>query len=634
MSRKNSILFRSCSLFLIVIFGFGFVFAQDKKDDNNSDTTVTTTTVAPKVVIRGIGNGNGSGGGLYREDEDDLKITGATVRGRLIYEDTSRPLRYALITLITENGEMYSKYSTKFVKTDENGEFVIKNVKAGTYLSYVKSEGILNQDSYKFSSPRQPPGEKNENADSQFEKITVSGLGEFQIVVRARRGGAISGRILYADGESAVGVKVEALRKEGDRFSNIPASYNSESSVGKAQTDDRGFYRLAGLPEGQYIVRVIEPVSHNQNSGQYIYNVRDSQGSILKTYYPEGENSKNAKEIEILPGQEQVAIDLTLPERQLFGISGKIVKKQSSEPLTNFTVSFFKMSDRDELVAEIYTSGNSATSNKVGEWSLKSLPKGKYRLTISQGSVYTSEKDADKKPTQYPNMSKDIEITDKNLVDLDFEVPVESSISGTIVVEGDKDVPPATGIFVIDDKTKVMGYSDSFMSYNEENQQKVKERPFRVGKLSEGKYWLFFNNQSFYFKSATLGGRDLSNSPIEIKEGEELKGVQIVLAGDMGTVRGKVAGYDGKEQAVVVMVKTGVSLEQSRFGSFSAQIMPTGKFEVKAAPGEYSIFVITFKNRPKTETEAKEWFQNIVKDAQKVSVKSSEIIDFSLNMPN
>jgi len=624
MFNQNSILFRTFNLILIAVFCFGVVLAQDKKDDDDSDaTTMTTVEAVPQVMVRTTGDG------YLRADEDDSKVTGATVRGRLIYEDTSRPVRYVMISLISDK-ETYTSYGSKFVKTDENGEFVITNVKAGTYVAYVKSEGILNQDSYKFSF-RQPT--KENKPEDKFEKIAISGLGEFQIVVSARRGGAVSGRILYADGEAAVGVKVEVLRKENGRFSNTSSVYGGESSVGSAKTDDRGFYRVAGLPEGQYIVRVIEPVSHSQSSPQYVYSYRENQNSILRTYFPEGESSKDAKELEIFAGQEQTAIDITLPERKLFGISGKIVKKGSNEPLANFSVNFFKISDRDELVAEYY-SGSPATSNKAGEWLLKSLPAGKYRITISQGYVYNPNKDAEKNQLKYPSMTKEIEITDKNLADLNFEVPVESSLSGTIVVEGGKEIPPNMRVFAIEEESKEVNSSDFDYSQSK-NQKPVKEMNFRIGKLNEGKYRLVsFNNQTYYFKSVTLGGKDLLNSPFEIKEGEEIKGVQIVLSTNMGTVKGKVAGYDGKEEAFVVLIEANAVFGQVQTRTFSARLSPTGEFEVKAAPGEYSIIFATAKNRPQNEAEAKEWFQKLMREGQKITVKDGEITNVSLTMPN
>lgn len=620
MFNQNSILFRLFNLILIAVFCFGFVLAQDTKDSKTTVAEEPEVILAPEIRVASINSNN---------ENDDSKITGATVRGRLIYEDTSRPVRYVMLTLVSDK-ETYTSYGSKFVKTDENGEFVIKNVKAGTYVAYVKSDGILNQDSYKFSF-RQPT--KENKPSDKFEKIAISGLGEFQIVVSARRGGAVSGRILYADGESAVGVKVEVLRKENGRFSNTSSVYGGESGIGSAKTDDRGFYRVAGLPEGQYIVRVIEPVSHNQSSPQLVYTYRENQNSLLRTYFPEGESSKDARELEIFPGQEQTAIDITLPERKLFGISGKIVKKGSNEPLANFSVNFFKISDRDELVAEYY-SGSPATSNKAGEWSLKSLPTGKYRITISQGYVYNPNKDAEKNQLKYPSMTKEIEITDKNLADLNFEVPVESSLSGTIVVEGGKDIPPNVRVFAIEEENKQVSSSDG--NYSQINNQKpVKEMSFRIGKLSEGKYRLVaFNNQTYYLKSVTLGSKDLLNSPLEIKEGEEIKGVHVVLSTNMGTVKGKVAGYDGKEEAFVVLIEANAVFGQVQTKSFSARLASTGDFEAKVAPGEYSIIVATAKNRPQNEAEAKEWFQKLIREGQKITVKDGEITNVSLSMPN
>ena len=619
MFNQNLILFRIFSLIFIAFFCFGFILAQDKKEVK---TTVLTEETEPRLEVRAISDG------MSRQEEDDSKVTGATVRGRLIYEDTTRPLRYAMIALIGDK-ETYTTYGTKFVKTDENGEFVIKNVKAGTYVAFVKSEGVLNQDSYKFSYRQQP---KDEKSETQFEKIEIAGLGEFRIVVAARRGGAISGRILYADGESAVGVKVEALRKEGSRYSNISSGYSSEMSIGRAQTDDRGFYRIAGLPEGQYIIRVVEPVSHTQSAPQYLYNSRDNQNSILRTYYPEGENSKDAKELELSPGQEQAGIDITLPERQLFGISGKIIKKGSREPLANFTVNFYRMSERDEQVTEYY-GGAAATSNKAGEWTLKSLPKGKYRISISQGYVYNSEKDANKKQEQYPSLAREIEITDGNLADVDFEVPTESALSGTITVEGGKEVPRDVRIFAANEESKQLVVSD--YDYTRGKPQPTKEMTFRIGKMSEGKYRLILpGNQNYYLKSATLGGKDLLNSPFEIKEGEDVKGVQVVISTNMGTVKGKVAGYDGKEDVFVVLMEAGSVFGMFQARSFSAKIAPTGDFEIKAAPGEYSLFVFQSKNRPQTQEQAKEWFDKLIREGQKVTVKDGQVTNVSPAMPN
>ncbi len=623
MYDQNSILFRIFSLTALTLFCFGLTaLAQDTKGDDDA-----TVEEAPVVVVKRAEPVP------YNQTENDANVPGATVRGRLVYEDTNRPLRYAMITLVSDK-DSYSAYSTKFVKTDANGEFLFKNVKPGTYQAFVKSEGVLNPESYKFSY-RQMTREEKEALKT--EKIEIAGLGEFQIMVAARRGAAISGRIFYADGEAAVGVKVEILRREGAVYSNSSSAYGSESGVGTTVTDDRGFYRVAGLPEGQYIVRVVEPASHTEGEAQStVYSYRSPQNSLFKTYYPEGETSKDAKTLELIPGQEQPDINISLPERRLYGISGRIAKKGSGDPLANFRIVFNKLSDRDAQVAEGFA-GVSTDSNKAGEWKLTNLPPGKYRITISQGYSYDSDrqKDAAKKTEKYPNMSKEIEISDKNLADLNFEVPAEAAINGTIIVEGGGFVPPGVRLYALFDRAAGEGFTGfDYEQFQPTSPSGAKEMTFRIGKLSGGNYRLVsFENQKYYLKSVTLGSRDLLNSPLEVREGEELQGVRVVLAANMGTIKGKVAGYDGKETVFVGAIGAGAVFAPFQARTFTARVSPSGEFEIKAAPGEYSLVVLTMKNRPATEAETKEWFEKMVREGTKITVTDSEPVNVSLSLP-
>jgi 5-hydroxyisourate hydrolase-like protein (transthyretin family) len=623
MNDQKPIIFRFFSLILLAFLCFAPALAQDpKSDDEDSETTFT---VEPQVMVKSIS--------ATKPEEDESKVTGATVRGRLIYEDTNRPLRYAMITLVSDK-ESYSTYGVKFVKTDANGEFLFKNVKPGSYSAYVKSEGILNPESYKFSYRRMT---KEEQAEIKTEKIEIGGLGDFQIVVAARRGAAVSGRIVYADGEAAVGVKVEVLRLDGRVYSNTSAAFGGgETGVGSVVADDRGAYRIAGLPEGQYIVRVVEPASHIESLPQPGYAYRSPQSSLFKTYYPEGDNSKNAKTLELTPGQELADINISLPERRLFEISGRVVKKAGGDPLAYFNVSFLRISDRDEQVAET-TTRNSTTSNKAGEWKLTNLPAGKYRITVSQDYSYISQKDknAAKKPEKYPNVAREIEISDKNLADLNFEMPGEASISGTIVVEGGKPFPQNTRLYAIFDGDRGGNFTNfDYEQFQGSVQPGAKEMSFRIGKLGEGNYRLVsFENRTYYVKSVMLGTRDLLSSPVEVKEGEEIKGVQVVLATNLGAIKGKVDGYDGRETVIVVAVDARAPFTPFQSRAFSGLVEPTGNFEIKAAPGEYSLVVMTMKNRPANESEAKEQFEKMVREGIKIRVTDTEVANVSLSMP-
>jgi hypothetical protein len=631
---------------LLVLLALSLVYSTIFAQNAPPPPTPTPRPSVPKPVIergngtiistgRGVGYGSGSGNGTgYEgEEEDDGKLTGATIRGKVVYEDTGRPLRFVAIGFV-KSTDTTNTYSTKFVKTDENGDFVIKNVKAGTFLPIIKADGILNPTSY---ANQLKQADKKAEIENLFEKTEVAGLGEFQVLIRAKRGGSIIGKVNYSDGEVAVGVKVEALIKNDNRFQT--ASFG-DFGVGTATTDDRGFYRFAGLPEGKYIVRVIEPVSHKETKMQLWEATRGGYGQdsqMLMTYYPASEKSDKATLLDVGIGQEQSDINFNLPERTLFRIAGKVVGKSNRQPLKDFQITLFKMNSFDEKVANRGTA-SIVTTDSAGNWAMRSLPKGKYVVSIEKAYVYKSAKDTpDEKEITYSNMSKTIEITDQSISDLVFELPSESVISGTILTDDEKTIPAYVGMFALSEDGKNGGNSENTDKEKGSTDEQNKQTLFKIRKLTAGKYKLKLGgNRDYYIKSVKLNGNDVTNSFIEIKESEELKNIQVVLSNQTGTLKGKVDGYDSKENGFVILTSPNTKYgdADTNIESRGAAILPNGDFEVKIKEGEYSVLLITENSRPKTEGEGKEWFNNLVKNAPKVQIKIGEVANITLKMPS
>ncbi|MEZ5428656.1 MAG: carboxypeptidase regulatory-like domain-containing protein [Pyrinomonadaceae bacterium] len=577
-------------------------------------------------------------GGIGFSEDDDGQMTGATVRGRISYEDTGRPVRYVPVTLINADPKTGagSHYSSKYVKTDENGEFLIRNVKAGSYYVYIKSDGILNPDVYSRSPRIDPTPSK---ADDLFEKVSVSGLGEFQVFVSAKRGGAISGFIRYADGEAAVGVGVEALKKEGEKYS--PRPIGGMSDTGQTKTDDRGFYRFPGLPEGEYIIRVIEPVSHSAKPLPGYGLGNDVNQGLLKTYFPEGETTKTAKTIAVFRGQEQTSIDITIPERKLYDVYGRIVDKSTGQPLGNFSIRFYPIAEPDEGFADgsflmAMSSMSPPDTNSLGEWSLKNLPKGKYRITASQINGYIrSDQGSIEKKKQYPSISKEIEITGSDLTDVIFEMPLSATLSGTILTEDGSPLPKFVSLFAVDEKTKAIRQSE-YIYPNSSGSGKSQQTPknqteFRIENLLEGNYHLFFADRAFYIKSFIVEGRQTTDGAIALKEGEEMENIKVILGSDMGTVAGKIANFNPQNKTAVVLVKGEGNIE--RTNPFFGEVKPDGTFSVKAAPGEYRAVVFSPKADLKTREEYYEWLRSAMENAPSVTVRPKETSTVNLTMP-
>src|SRR4030081_3171025 len=72
------------------------------------------------------------------ENEEKAPVAKSTVKGRVVYEDSEKPVRRAPINLI----QLSSKGNIE-TATDRAGKFVIKNVPAGRYYVFVDSPGII-----------------------------------------------------------------------------------------------------------------------------------------------------------------------------------------------------------------------------------------------------------------------------------------------------------------------------------------------------------------------------------------------------------------------------------------------------------------------------------------------------------
>jgi len=85
------------------------------------------------------------------------------------------------------------------------GEFQIEHVGEGTYIVVVDAPGILNPlsllDTREIGPRRRPElGSLLKDSDS----VTVNGTSNAELKVHARRGGTISGKVTYGDGDPAV----------------------------------------------------------------------------------------------------------------------------------------------------------------------------------------------------------------------------------------------------------------------------------------------------------------------------------------------------------------------------------------------------------------------------------------------
>ncbi len=619
------------------------------------------------VVVSNAVNGNMRMNGNYQPSPAPPK---STIRGRVIYADSGRAVRRAGLMLLPAKGLAGGGSGRDNAGlTNERGEFEIRNVAEGRYFVSINAPGIVTPFSSLTNLEKIEAGQKNPDmADvaRDFQEVVVNGVTDVDIIVAARRGAAISGRIMYADGDAAIGVRVEILRKKQGQYSavmpNITEIFGAMfGASGGLKTDDRGAFRIAGLPAGEYTVRVVENVSHNDQTrgrdNEMMMLTGFNPTSLVSTYYPNTNDVTKAEAVKIELGQESPEINITIPERMLHTISGIAVNKTTKQPLKDARVSIKSDDNVNSLFGNLQEFGTKNQTDEQGRWIFKDLPAGKYTVTVQPPYNYEGMDAKNPQKPKLPKLAqtqKEIVIEDKDLTDLILELGYGATVSGTISFDGQQILPQTLTVTATEENEKFSELAYVYAQYSEDGKpQARKTADFKIEGIPNGKIYINLSGRrgfnetedpEFYVKSILVGGKDFSFAALDAKDGEEIKNVQIVLSKDVGKIKGKVARAD--KSTVTGAQISFIPTEQTKWNNSAAVLYAStdsdGAFETSGAPGEY--FVV-FMNDSETTEESDETAENtaqkrrarlemLTTGATKVTVKAKETETVTLTFPD
>src|SRR5262249_53008469 len=127
------------------------------------------------------------------------------------------------------DGGYYSSEAEHCNETDEQGRFSLSSLPPGKYAYGVQRQGYF---------AAEPVGEGLPSV------ITLDGGQELSVKLRMRRGGAISGRVVFEDGEP---------------YSDATLELNSTYGGWNATPNDKGEYRFVNLRPGDYQIGAHQP---------------------------------------------------------------------------------------------------------------------------------------------------------------------------------------------------------------------------------------------------------------------------------------------------------------------------------------------------------------------------------------
>lgn len=502
----------------------------------------------------------------------------STLSGRIVYADTGNPVRRAEVTLVSAvTGERLGE-----VVTGVKGEFSFKEIPAGRYFLTAAAPSLVSTFAL---SPSGDAADVLDLADEQesFTEVEVNGTNNADVIVRARRGGAITGRVVSEDSEPVAGAELRFFRLRGGRPAPMASTrLMLESDRRYLTTDSRGFYRLAGLPPGDYLVRASESDlgRWGEDEGEGVY----GDGSLVVSYYPSSPSVKDASEVKVYKGRDTDGVDIVLPSRPVHKLSGVVFLKRDGRPVIPADIRITRK-DEGEFPHRGFLK-ESATTDENGRWEVRGVPDGEYILAVSSFTSITRGGPEGARPEWILPAKRTVTVSGADVSDIRIAVDVGGHIAGTASVEGGKPLPELLQIQALKDGEEV-----DYKFVRDGGVFSLDDVPAGAIRLRVSG----FPVNQFYVKSLTWKGTDLSREPLRLGEGAVVEGVRVVLSSEVATLRGEaLSRRDGGaplSRAVVVLVPADAALRRSGALRF-VRADPRGKFEFVGAPGEYLAFVL------------------------------------------
>lgn len=434
--------------------------------------------------------------------------------------------------------------------TDSQGNYRISDLQPGTYeLALLAPQYVL--------------------ASVNMTKRVIVGEGEtldgvdFVLV----RGGVITGKVTNSDGQPLVEEQVLLNQLEGARVSGGAIEPMMNLNRAFNQTDDRGMYRIYGVPPGKYKISAGTPANRMGFGSRGGFRYR-------QTYFPSVTDESQATVIEVTEGSEAKDVDIVISQQdQTYILSGRIIDSETGRPLPNVRYGLTKYDEHG-------SSGSSGPmSNSLGEFRFESLTPGKYAVTVD----LTNDSYAD---------SLRVEITDHDLTDLVIKTSKGGSISGVVVFDG------------MDNQAARKKYGElQLMAFFPETERYMKRSagpPVNVG--PDGSFIVtgLQPGQAVFsvFSRSDLSGRQFNITRVErdgivqprsldVKEREQVTGVRLTVSPRTGTLQGMVKVENGQLQAERVWVSLQKPGETSGYG---VPLDARGRFQMSGLPaGTYDL---------------------------------------------
>ena len=506
----------------------------------------------------------------------------SSVSGRVTINGKGAP---GIIVGLRAAGPFNRQAPVSKATTDQEGNYRITNLPPGTYQVIPHAPTLVSSGDWGGKKLIVAAGETVESID-----FTLN------------RGGVITGRATDSEGRPLIEEPIILLPVE-EKKQNAQSYMRQQRTF----TDDRGIYRIFGIPQGKYRIALgqIEDISGPRGS------------NYPPTFHPAVTDAAKATVIEVSEGSEATNVDITVGRLlSTFTASGRIVDSKTGQSLANIKYGLQAFGrDQGSFIRTDFI------ADSKGEFKVESLTPGKYAVFVVPQPNNGMRAD----PVRF-------DLLDQDVTGLLLKTSQGAGVSGVVLLENTNDrsaLARLTHLHVYAHVAKE-GPGESWVEPAPISSQ---DGSFRISGLQSGMAHFSLSsrdelqNRGFMLVRVERDGIDQPGG-VELKEGEQVTGVRLVVTYGTGTIRGVIKVVNGELPATA---RLGVWLTNRADGPPtiprnlpSPSVDTRGRFIVEGLPaGIYELNVAV--HIPESRS-----MHSVVR--QQVNVADGEVTEVTINV--
>jgi protocatechuate 3,4-dioxygenase beta subunit len=511
-----------------------------------------------------------------RDRPQPKPIAPASISGAVTSQADNAPVARARVVLSADGTAR-----TRVTLSDAQGRFEFADVPPGDYDALVMRSGYALVGGPARGLPiRVAAGEQRTGVSLVLQ-----------------RAGTIPGRIEDEDGSPLAGAQVEALSlRSSDRQ---PALL----SAAQTSTDDRGEFRLTGLPAGQYYV-----VGRDAAFAR-----AGDEGGALRyppTYFPGVVTAAEAKSVSVAVGAESLRADFRIRIIKPSHVSGQLNTSDKRALISGAVV----LVPRDGAALQPVPSED-VDIRPDGRFRFRNVPPGKYQLR-ARAAIDPAQ------VLQFGSYAVSVK-GGEDLTDLMIDLAPGAAIYGQIEWTGQAAGSPAArrGLRVRAPFADGTSFGDALTGDVAAN------GTFRLRGVMTGAHFFAIEGlqEPWALTGVRVRGRDTQLRPIDVHEGEQLPNVQLLVTTSVTGVSGTVTDASGRPaaDALILVAPPGSTAWAHGDPRFHAtRTDPGGRYRVRGLPpGAYRVAAMIAMDE--LAAWQPEWLQRIDAHGQAVSLAAA-----------